>query len=121
GSDDVIPHFSVENPSFSGPGGDTDAEVPTDNPYASSQKFSKKNRATYLVPDRVVGRIPDLPGSKDAAWLTDYLDTAAAWQATPPKEFAEDLMVCCDAWKDAGTSCVSYIARDAARLLISPP
>lgn len=119
GSDDVIPHFAVDNPSFAG--ADTDAEVPTDNPYASSQKFSKKKRETYLVPDRVVGRIPDLPGSKDSAWVTDYLQSAAAWQSSPANAFGEDLMVCCDAWRQAGESCVSYIARDAARLLISPP
>src|SRR5262245_35949223 len=40
GAGDVVPHFTVANPSFSSdPNGDDDREVFTDNPYASSQKY----------------------------------------------------------------------------------
>ena len=34
-------------------------KVPTDNPYASSLPFRSSDRRSYLVPDRVIGRIPD--------------------------------------------------------------
>ena len=63
GGDDVVPQFHVPNPSFSF-NGDEDETVPTDNPYATSRPFAAASTKSYLVPDRVVGRLPDLPASK---------------------------------------------------------
>jgi hypothetical protein len=121
GADDVIPHFLVPNPSFSESDGDDDESAPTDNPYACSRAFAKNKRASYLIPDRVIGRIPDLPGSSDPAWLLDYLKVAASWQPGVKADYADDLMICCDEWKSSGEECVSYVLRDPARLMISPP
>lgn len=122
GSDDVIPYFNVTNPSYDPTGeGDDDAKVPTDNPYANSQRFVAANRKSYLVPDRVVGRIPDLPGSNDPAWLLDYLKVAESWKLGVSNDFKDDFFVCCDAWKNSGQSCMTYLSRKAGRLLISPP
>ena len=121
GSGDVIPYFNVSNPSFD-PGGDDDNEVPTDNPYACSRPYKKAKRQSYLIPDRVVGRIPDLPGKNpDPAWLLDYLKVAEAWKLSTTKDYSDDLFVCCDEWKKAGAACVSYLSRQANRLMISPP
>jgi hypothetical protein len=121
GSGDVIPHFEVPNPSLNEADGDTDPLVPTDNPYASSQPFDGRKRKSYLVPDRVVGRIPDLPGSDDPRWLTDYLGVATKWVSRPARAYAKDLMVCCDSWRDSGKECARYISRDVSALMISPP
>src|SRR5438034_8476652 len=55
GAGDVVPPFRVANPSATEDG---EPRVVTDNPYASSQRFSSGKRSSYLVPDRVVGRIP---------------------------------------------------------------
>jgi hypothetical protein len=122
GSGDIIPYFSVPNPSFDPSGlGDLDRRVPTDNPYASSKPYKNNDRASYLVPDRVVGRIPDLPGSKDPSWLLDYLKVAESWTLGTPDDFDDDFMVCCDQWRASGDACVSYVARQKKRLLISPP
>ena len=121
GSDDVIPHFAVPNPSLSEADGDTDPAVPTDNPYACSKAFDARKRASYLLPDRVVGRIPDLPGSNDPRWLTDYLGVATRWVSRAAKSYAKDLMVCCDSWRDSGRECARYISRDVQALMISPP
>src|SRR5215813_5142787 len=121
GSGDVIPYFKVANPSFD-PQGDDDAEVPTDNPYACSRPYQKSKRQSYLIPDRVVGRIPDLPGKKpDPDWLLDYLKVAEAWTLGTAQDYADDLFVCCDAWKKAGAACVKYLSRKDKRLMISPP
>jgi hypothetical protein len=120
GSGDVVPLFDVPNPTFN-EDGDTDESVPTDNPYASSRKFDLKKRATYLVPDRVVGRMPDLPGSKDATWLTRYLAVATGWKSLPASKYAKDLMVCTTTWRKSGQACAKYVARDIASLLLSPP
>jgi len=121
GSGDVIPFFEVPNPSFADQG-DDDESVLTDNPYASSRKFVKSKLSSYLIPDRVVGRIPDLPGDRpDAGWLLDYLKYAESWKLQNADSFADDLIVCCDEWKAAGADCVSYLSRKSNRLMISPP
>jgi Peptidase family C25 len=121
GAPDVIPQFEVDNPTYQGLQGDVDQTVPTDNPYACSQPFRRNDRKTYLIPDRVAGRIPDLPGSKDPSWLLDYLTQAESWTIGVSKQYAGDLFVCCDEWKGAGRACVSYLSRAADRLMISPP
>jgi hypothetical protein len=120
GSGDVVPMFDVENPTRSD-GGDSDTSVPTDNPYASSKKFSAAKRANYLVPDRVVSRIPDLVGSSDASWLIDYLGVATSWASRPAKDYAKDLLICADAWSGSGAECVRFLSREAKTLMLSPP
>lgn len=121
GSGDVIPLFEVPNPSYNPIGGDLDAIVPTDNPYACSRPFNASKRESYLIPDRVVGRIPDLPGKSDPSWLTDYLASAETWKLATTQDYADDLFVCCDTWKGSGNQCVQYLSRAATRLLVSPP
>jgi hypothetical protein len=120
GSGDVVPLFDVTNPTLSSDG-DTDPTVPTDNPYASSRQFNPKKRASYLVPDRVLGRIPDLPGSSDPAWLLNYLAVATAWKSRSPASYTKALLVCCDTWKKSGKACVEYLARDSGSMLTCPP
>ncbi|MGH9360822.1 MAG: C25 family cysteine peptidase, partial [Thermoanaerobaculia bacterium] len=121
GSSDVLPHFAVANPSFAPVDGDLDEEVPTDNPYACSRPFVKSKRESYLIPDRVVGRIPDLPGRGDPAVLVDYLAAAESWKPGAATAYADDLLLCCDSWKASGRECAEFLTRQAKRLLVSPP
>ena len=120
GAHDVIPLFLVPNPSGDATGDDDD-EVPTDNPYACSTPFAKNKRTTYLVPDRVLGRIPDLPGSSDPSWLVDSLDHATTWTSRPLSAYTKSLLVCCDSWRGSGRECASTLGFDAGELLITPP
>jgi hypothetical protein len=120
GGDEIVPMFVVANPSYD-PGGDDDRQVPTDNPYASSAAFRASNRSTYLVPDRVVGRIPDMVSDPNPAWLVDYLAVATTWTSRPASYYAALYATCCDEWKGAGTACVQYLGAPPARLLITPP
>jgi hypothetical protein len=120
GGSDIVPHFVVANPSFD-PSGDDDEDVPTDNPYASSSLFRASRRSSYLVPDRVVGRIPDMLLDDDPAWLVDYLAGVSAWTPGKGTVFRDVYAVCCDVWKGAGAACVKYIGAPASSLLISPP
>lgn len=118
GAGDVVPQFEVPNPTGAE---DNEPKVPTDNPYASSQQFRVGKRASYLVPDRVVGRLPDLPGSGDSTWLLDYLTVATQWRGVARARYAKDLLVCCDTWKNSGRECVTYIGHNPSKLMISPP
>jgi hypothetical protein len=67
GGHEIVPFHQLDNPSFS-PGGDTDTEVLSDNPYASSDD-------EYLIPERAVGRLPD-GRSNDVSLLLAQLDAA---------------------------------------------
>src|SRR5262245_26295165 len=85
GGCDIVPMFVLPNP-FD-PRGDNDwlpfsqrEKVPTDNPYASSLRFRPMDRRSYLIPDRVIGRIPDVVFDKRTAWLVRYLNTATNWK-----------------------------------------
>lgn len=120
GGDEVVPMFRVPNPSHD-PNGDTDRDVPTDNPYACSTAYSAKNRNSYLVPDRVLGRINDLPGSGDANWLVGYLKRATAWKPRARSHYDAAYAVCCDEWQGAGEACMQYLGLPAGDLMISPP
>ena len=123
GGDDVVPYFHVKNPSFD-PKGDTDATVPTDNPYACSSPYNARSLKSYLVPDRVVGRIPDLPasaGAGDPAWIVGFLKTATQWKSKPRSFYAAAYSTCCDQWKGAGLATMRYLGLPEADLMISPP
>jgi len=126
GGDDVVPYFQVDNPSFD-PKGDTDPSVPTDNPYASSRAYRAGRLSSYLVPDRVVGRIPDLPAAKgmgDPALLVQFLQTATQWKGEPKSFYASTssaYATCCDEWKGAGLATMRYLGFPEKDLMISPP
>jgi len=120
GGHQIVPMFIVRNPSFS-PTGDDDKDVPTDNPYACSTAYSAKARKSYLMPDRVLGRITDLPGDGDPAWLVDYLQRAAAWQPRPASFYASPYVLVCEEWKAAGAACMQYIGLAGNELQQSPP
>ncbi len=120
GAGDVVPQFEVANPTLH-EDGDTDPKVPTDNPYACSRPFVAAKRASYLIPDRVVGRLPDLPGATDPAALLELLATASTWKSKQASSYSGDLLACCDEWVGAGRECVKAIGRAPGRLQVSPP
>jgi hypothetical protein len=119
--------FDVLNPAYD-QSGDDDEMVPTDNPYASSKRFRPSKRISYLVPDRVIGRIPDMlpdPGKEgrnsDPAWFVDYLRTARSWKAQPDTFYARALYaICTREAKGAALDCLKYIAREESRLFVCP-
>ena len=120
GGDEIVPHFVVVNPSYDD-SGDDDKEIPTDNPYASSRRWSASKRSSYLIPDRVIGRIPDMIEDADPSWLVDYLATAAHWIPEPANTFDKTYAICAAPWKTAGEACVEYLGKEASILLVSPP
>jgi hypothetical protein len=120
GARDVVPMFEVPNPSYD-PNGDDDPVVPTDNPYACSKAFRAQLIDSYLVPDRVVGRIPDMVGDGDPAWFEAVLKTARQHKPRPAGYYAKAFAICCDEWKGAGLDSIQYIGLPGAELHICPP
>src|SRR5262245_2757988 len=131
GGDDIVPMFRVENPTlyWGSPGGgatDWDRMLPTDNPYATSKAFDPQDIDSYLVPDRVIGRIPDMKRSAkkhwaDPAWLVEYLKTATHWTSKTTDFYKQTYAICTSESRSAGKECMEFISKPTSDLFISPP
>lgn len=122
GGHDIVPMFVVPNPSNLFKDEDLDKNVSTDNPYASSEPFSEDDQNSYLVPDRVIGRIPDMVSDGDPAWFVDYLATATKWESKPKSFYKETYVICTDEAKEAGKQCVQKaFSTPTLPPLICPP
>jgi hypothetical protein len=127
GGDDVVPMFRVPNPTLYWKQGVTDWDrmLRTDNPYATSKPFDAENIDSYLVPDRVIGRIPDmtrtLNNRADPAWLLEYLKTATCWASRSADFYRKAYAICTSESRAAGKECMQFISKPVSDLLISPP
>ncbi len=126
GGCDIVPMFVVANP-FD-PKGDNhflassqQEKVPTDNPYASSLPFHPNSRKWYLVPDRVIGRIPDRVGDDDPSWLVRYLKRVTNWKPKSVADYTKTYAICTYSSRRAGEKCMKCLARTESKLLLSPP
>lgn len=115
GSTDVIPHQHLKNPAKGGP--DTDEDVPSDLPYACSAPYST-DIGDFLGPTRVVGRLPDVIGSKDPAGLIALIDAAASFSGTLGKKA---FVLSAEVWKSATAANVKLAFGKAQAVSLSPP
>src|SRR5262249_8160885 len=95
GGEQIIPMFQVPNPSGWLESEQPDAVVPTDNPYATHLPFLADDPTnSYLIPERPIGRIPDMVDDPDPVWLCDYLDTAINWKPKPNSFYKLPYAIC---------------------------
>ena len=125
GGDDIVPMFQVPNPSIGMRELDTDPTVPTDNPYATHLAFSPSNPKSFAVPERAIGRIPDMvsdPGKGDAAWLLAYLQTATKWEPKDDSFYKLPYAICTAEAKYAATEFMQKaFAKPDLPLVVCPP
>ncbi len=91
GSRDVVPYQDLKNKLHdpADPDSDSDRFAYSDLPYACEHGYSQ-DVTKFLGPTRVVGRLPDLTGAKNPAYLLGVLRHAAAAKslARPDSAFA---------------------------------
>jgi len=90
---------SERNP-VGGSGGDGDTDVPSDLPYACNVPFSRDIQ-DFLGPTRVVGRLPDVDGDEDPAYLVGLLRTARGWKSLSKSTYRTGFAVTADVWKSS--------------------
>lgn len=117
GSPDVVPHQSLGNPIHAN--GDEDATVPSDLPYACEHPASS-DPADFLAPTRVVGRIPDITGSKDPQYLIDLLHSLATWQSQPSAAYKSCFSLTAKVWEKSTALSVQAVTGNAVGLQTSP-
>jgi hypothetical protein len=105
GAIDIIPHQDLQNPMFDpSPDGDPDKFAFGDLPYACEAGY-RQQAQDFLGPTRVVGRLPDLTGGKDFAYLVGLLETAASYKSAAVGHYRPYFGVTAQIWeKSTGLS-----------------
>ncbi len=118
GAIDVIPHQDMLNPVRDG--GDPDPIAYGDLPYACEAPYSQRAE-DFISPTRVVGRLPDLTGAKDPAYLLSLLKTATEYQSRPASDYAAHLGLSAEVWRGSTELSLKAIFGPAISLNLSPP
>lgn len=121
GADDVIPHQDIRNPLYSSAAdGDDDVYAWGDIPYACDTAYSK-DPSKFLGPTRVVGRLPDIRGGDDPAYLVTLIKTAETWRSVSRREMSEHFAVSAEVWIGSTRLSVSTVFGNDNSLKSSPP
>src|SRR2546423_10921536 len=121
GAHDIVPMFEVTNPTDLWKQ-DDDTTVPTDNPYATHLDFSPSDPKSYVVPERAIGRIPDMVSDPDPGWFVDYLKTASKWKSRDASIYKRPYAICTAEAKGAGMDCIQQaFAKSTLPLFTCPP
>ena len=116
GSQDVIPHVPLDNPVP----GDGDLNVPSDLPYASDKPYTTDVQ-DFIAPTRVVGRLPNVTGDDDPAYLLGLLETASAWTDRPEADYSGFLGISAQVWQKSSELSLDAIFRTHAGMKVAPP
>ncbi len=119
GAPDIIPHQDLKNPAYD-PDGDDDKVIPSDIPYACEKPYSK-DPAKFLGPTRVVGRLPDLTGVNDPAYIISLLRTAARHKARVRADYQRYFSVTADVWKASTSLSLTKLFGSSSDMVASPP
>src|SRR6266567_800294 len=120
GSIDVIPHQDLKNPLYAPRGDDNDQFAYGDIPYACEAPYSQRPE-DCLGPTRVVGRLPDITGGKDAAYLVSVIRTAAAYRRITKKAFGDYFGISAQIWKSSTELSVNNVFGTDKSLSDVPP
>ncbi|MDI6809671.1 MAG: helix-hairpin-helix domain-containing protein [Candidatus Eisenbacteria bacterium] len=110
GGHNVIPFYSLKNPAV-----DSDEEVLSDNPYASSHPGNEPDE--WLVPERSLGRLP-CGNEGDVSLLLSELEVMEI--SSPIRSKKEALGYSAKVWEDASEEVFS-MAKRSGDIFLSPP
>lgn len=115
GAQDVIPFQEIANPAD-----DDDEVVQSDLPYACEAGYSRNVHA-FTGPTRVVGRIPDIPGSSDTAYLKTLITNSIRHKPIDAKKYAAYFSVSAQVWSKSTQLSLQSMFGHSRDLLLSPP
>ena len=118
GATDVIPHQSLKNLMFNPPN-DPDEFALSDLPYACDVPYGQEPGG-FNAPTRVVGRIPDLTGSKDPQYMIDLLNTYSSWTQKPSSAYSDYLGLTALVWQGSTSLSLNNIFGNDSEIQTSP-
>lgn len=110
GGDNIVPFYRVPNPVY-GPNGDSDKEIYSDSPYASTDD-------DFLVPERAIGRIPD-SNSNDPQFLLGQIENIINCHSHNQKS-GGNFGYSAEVWKEASKDVYQAMGSNQ-QLTYSPP
>ncbi|GHF25804.1 hypothetical protein GCM10010218_03130 [Streptomyces mashuensis] len=118
GSRDVIPHVPLKNHAP-----DDDPVVPSDLPYACETPYEAGGQepGRYTAPSRVVGRLPDVTGGHDPAYLAGLLGRAAAAAPADRGAYEGYFGLSAAVWEKSTRENLATLFGDASALHLIPP
>jgi hypothetical protein len=120
GAPDVVPHIDLSNPMTGTTDDDDDPTVPSDVPYACDAAWSRRPQ-DFVGPTRVVGRLPDLAGAQDPAYLVKLLGTATRYASRDRTAYTGHLAITAKLWTKSTTETVTNLFGPASSVFTSPP
>jgi hypothetical protein len=115
GAQDIIPFQEIRNPT-----GDEDVVIPSDLPYACDKPFGTRIQS-FTGPTRVMGRIPDLPGQSDPAYITRIMENIFRHTSVNDTLMMDYFALSCDIWKKSTRQSLLSIFGNHDKLKLSPP
>jgi hypothetical protein len=80
-----------------------------------------KTPGKFLGPSRVVGRLPDLLGENDPAYLISLLGTAVKHKSRVRADYQKYFSVTADVWKESTSLSLTKLFGSSADMAASPP
>ena len=117
GAPDVVPHQRLRNPIRAAE--DPDRWVESDLPYACDAPYDTAIRK-FLGPTRVLGRIPDVAGKGDTAYLTGLLSTASRWKSRPRSDYERFFALSAESWKSSSRTSARKVFGTERGVHLSP-
>ncbi|MET6998336.1 hypothetical protein [Chitinophaga defluvii] len=117
GAQDIIPFQRLDNLLFSED--DEDKYIPSDLPYACDVPYNTKP-GKFIAPARVVGRLPDVPGQNDPAYLLSLLKDSMAVKPVARKNYHAYFSVSVFDWQKSTEQSLQNIFGGFKSLQLSP-
>jgi hypothetical protein len=115
GAQDIIPFQEIRNPTD-----DEDVVIPSDLPYACDKPYGTRAQS-FTGPTRVMGRIPDLPGQSDPAYITRVMENIFSHKSVDDSLVMDYFAISCDIWKKSTRQSLLSIFGNHDKLRLSPP
>jgi hypothetical protein len=114
GAQDVVPFVSMENPTSDG-----DIPVPSDLPYACDAPYSTQAQ-DFTGPSRVVGRLPDVPGSGDVSYVKTLIDFAIGSKPGKAADYSTYFGITAKVWQKSTALSLQSVFGNFSGLLQCP-
>ena len=120
GAQDVVPFQVLANPLWDPKHPDDDDRwVESDLPYACEAPFSRDIN-DFVGPIRVVGRLPDLVGATDPAYLLRIMRTAMRAKTRKLGDYQSCFALSAQKWQASTAMSLKAIYQHSSRLLTTP-
>ncbi|MBC9930213.1 hypothetical protein [Chitinophaga qingshengii] len=116
GAQDVIPFQRLKNLLKDN---DPDSLIPSDLPYACDAPYDT-DPGKFIAPTRVVGRLPDVPGGNDVAYLRSLIKDIMSTAPQPVSLYQSYFAASTFDWQDSTQNSLQNIFGNNTSLLVFP-